>query len=102
MNGRRKRDQTDRSKINLHHPHEVKHWARALGATKEDLRKAIEKVGNSAVAVRKELRFLETAPRAKERPEMPISVPTVLGAPIALSSEVETGSREGNASKARF
>ncbi|MCC8952890.1 DUF3606 domain-containing protein [Bradyrhizobium sp. Pear77] len=47
--------QPDRSKINMHEPHEVKYWTRALGVSKDDLQKAVEKVGNSAAAVRKEL-----------------------------------------------
>jgi Protein of unknown function (DUF3606) len=36
-------------------PHEAKYWARELGVSKEQLRKLVEKVGNSATAVRKEL-----------------------------------------------
>jgi hypothetical protein len=47
--------QPDRSKINLHRPDEVKHWAHALRVSKEDLQKAVDKVGNAAAAVRKEL-----------------------------------------------
>jgi hypothetical protein len=50
-----KRVQPDRSKINLHDDHEVKHWTRALGVSKEDLQRAVDKVGTSAAAVRKEL-----------------------------------------------
>jgi hypothetical protein len=45
----------DRSKINMHEPHEVKYWAHQLGVSKEQLQKAVEKVGNGAAAVRKEL-----------------------------------------------
>jgi hypothetical protein len=45
----------DRSKINLHDPHEAKYWARELGISKERLFKLVEKIGNSASAVRKEL-----------------------------------------------
>ena len=52
------RIQPDRSKINMHEPHEVKYWTHALGISKDDLEKAIEKVGNSAAAVRKELGLL--------------------------------------------
>jgi len=52
-----KKDQPDRSKINIHEPHEVKYWTRALGISKEDLQKAVDKVGNAAAAVRKELGF---------------------------------------------
>jgi len=50
-----KRVQPDRSKINLHQSHELKYWSHALGVSKEEICAAIEKVGNSAVAVRKEL-----------------------------------------------
>jgi len=49
------RVQPDRSKINMHEAHEVKYWRHALGVSQEDLQKAIDKVGNSAAAVRKEL-----------------------------------------------
>ena len=45
----------DRSAINLHEIHEVRYWTKQLGVTQEQLQKAIEKVGNSAAAVRKEL-----------------------------------------------
>jgi len=45
----------DRSKINMQEAYEVKYWARELGVSKELLQKAVDKVGNSAAAVRKEL-----------------------------------------------
>ena len=51
-----KKDTPDRSKINVHQPHEVHCWTKHLDVSKEDLQKAIDKVGNSAAAVRKELR----------------------------------------------
>jgi Protein of unknown function (DUF3606) len=51
----RKRDPSDRSKINLGKPGHAKHWAHRLGISQEQLCKLIEKVGNSAAAVRKEL-----------------------------------------------
>jgi hypothetical protein len=47
--------QPDRSKINLSEPHEVQFWLKHLKVSKEDLETAIDKVGNSAAAVRKEL-----------------------------------------------
>ena len=50
-----KRHQPDRSKINMHEAHEVKYWSHALGVTKEELQKAVDKVGNAAASVRKEL-----------------------------------------------
>ncbi|MCK1522184.1 MULTISPECIES: DUF3606 domain-containing protein [unclassified Bradyrhizobium] len=50
-----KRDQRDRSKINMHEDFEVKYWTKALGVSRNELQKAVDKVGNSAAAVRKEL-----------------------------------------------
>ena len=45
----------DRSKINMHEPHEVQYWTKHLGVSKEELRRAVDKVGNGAAAVRKQL-----------------------------------------------
>jgi hypothetical protein len=45
----------ERSKINMDENHEVKCWTRKLRVSKEELQKAVDKVGNSASAVRKEL-----------------------------------------------
>jgi hypothetical protein len=45
----------DRSKINIHEPHEVQYWTRHLNISKDQLQKAVDKVGNAAAAVRKEL-----------------------------------------------
>lgn len=45
----------DRSRINMNEEYEVKYWSHHLGVSREDLEKAIAKVGNSAAAVRKEL-----------------------------------------------
>ena len=39
-------------------PKDIKHWSKHLNATPEQLREAIEKVGNSVVAVEKELKNL--------------------------------------------
>jgi uncharacterized protein DUF3606 len=50
-----KRQVPDRSKINVHEPREARCWAHELGVSREQLRKLVEKVGNSAAAVRKEL-----------------------------------------------
>jgi Protein of unknown function (DUF3606) len=49
----------DRSKIALDRPDQVKYWTRHLGITDDELRRAIERVGNSAAAVRKELGLAE-------------------------------------------
>ena len=50
-----RREQPDRSKINMNQDHEVHYWTRHLNIAKEELQKVIDKVGNSAAAVRKEL-----------------------------------------------
>ena len=55
MDNLTKREQPDRSKINMHQPHEVKYWTHALEVSRDELQKAVDKVGNSAAAVRKEL-----------------------------------------------
>jgi 3-oxoacyl-[acyl-carrier-protein] synthase III len=55
VNNLTKSKMPDRSKINLHQPREAKYWAHELGISKEQLFKLVEKVGNSASAVRKEL-----------------------------------------------
>lgn len=55
MDNLTKREQPDRSKINMLKAYEVKYWTHALGVTKEQLQQAVDKVGNSAAAVRKEL-----------------------------------------------
>ena len=55
MDGLTKKETPDRSKINMHKPHEVHYWTKHLNVSKEELQKAIDKVGNSAAAVRKQL-----------------------------------------------
>ncbi len=55
MDGLTRKDQRDRSKIHMHEAYEVKYWTKALGVSKGELQKAVDKVGNSAAAVRKEL-----------------------------------------------
>jgi len=55
MDNLTKKDQRDRSKINMHEDFEVKYWTHALGVSREKLQRAVDKVGNSAAAVRKEL-----------------------------------------------
>lgn len=49
------RVRVDRSKINMSEDYEVTLWTRRLGVSKDDLEKAVEKVGNSVAAVRKQL-----------------------------------------------
>jgi hypothetical protein len=50
-----KRGWQDRSRINMSEDYEVRHWTKALGVSKEELARAIAKVGDTAAAVRKEL-----------------------------------------------
>ncbi len=55
MNGLTRKEAPDRSKINMPVPAEVKCWTHALGVSREQLQKLVDKVGNAAAAVRKEL-----------------------------------------------
>lgn len=55
MDNLKNKVQPDRSRINLNEDYEVKYWIRHLGVSREDLEKAISKVGNSVAAIRKEL-----------------------------------------------
>lgn len=50
------RHQPDRSKINMSEDYEVKYWTHELGVTRSQLQTAIDKVGNAAAAVRKQLK----------------------------------------------
>jgi hypothetical protein len=50
-----KRGQPDRSKINMNEDFEVQNWTKHLGVSREKLKQLVDKVGNSAAAVRKEL-----------------------------------------------
>ncbi len=45
----------DRSKIIIENKDHVKYWTRHFRVTEDELTQAIERVGNSAAAVRKEL-----------------------------------------------
>lgn len=46
---------TDRSKINMHSPNQVRAWTKRLNISPGELAKVIETVGDSAAEVRKEL-----------------------------------------------
>jgi hypothetical protein len=50
-----KRGQQDRSRIAMQEEHEVRHWTQALGVTREELQATVDRVGNSAAAVREAL-----------------------------------------------
>jgi hypothetical protein len=54
----RVKQKPDRSKINMLEPMEVKYWTKQLGVDKQQLHVLVERVGNSAAAVRKELGLL--------------------------------------------
>jgi hypothetical protein len=55
MDNLTKKEQRDRSKINMQESYEVKYWTHALGISRDELQKVVDKVGNSAATVRKEL-----------------------------------------------
>jgi hypothetical protein len=44
----------------MHEGYEVKYWTHALGVSREELQKVVDKVGNSAATVRKELGLMGT------------------------------------------
>jgi predicted RNA-binding protein YlqC (UPF0109 family) len=45
----------DRSKIAVEREDHIKYWSRHFGVTKDELARAIERVGNSVAAIRKQL-----------------------------------------------
>jgi Protein of unknown function (DUF3606) len=45
----------DRNKIDLSNDEVVRHWAKKLGKSKEEIAAAIKKVGDNCATVRKEL-----------------------------------------------
>jgi 3-oxoacyl-[acyl-carrier-protein] synthase III len=55
MNALTRKQSVDRSKIHLGSAAEVKSWAHRLKISPRELRSVVDKVGNSAAAVRKEL-----------------------------------------------
>jgi hypothetical protein len=50
----------NRSKIVIEREEEAKYWTRHFGVTRDELAHAIQTVGNSAAAVRKQLNTLKT------------------------------------------
>ena len=58
-----KRVMPDRSKITVTSEIEVKYWIKHFGITREELERAVERVGNSAASVRKEPRNLTPDPQ---------------------------------------
>ena len=55
MRNLKKKGSADRRMINMSDDFEMKYWAKNLGVTRDRLQLAVQKVGNSASAVRKEL-----------------------------------------------
>jgi uncharacterized protein DUF3606 len=55
----------DRSKIILESENQVRHWTRHLGVSEQELARAIERVGNSAATVRKQLATAKVASQSK-------------------------------------
>jgi Protein of unknown function (DUF3606) len=51
----------DRSKIVVDGENQLRQWTKHFGVTEQELARAIERVGNSAAAVRKELAFRSAA-----------------------------------------
>ena len=45
----------DRDRINLHEDYEVRDWSKKFGVSPDELKKAVQKVGTSAAAVKKHL-----------------------------------------------
>lgn len=60
------RGQPDRSKINMSEDYEVRYWTKHLGVSRDELERVVEKVGNSAKAVEKELGFSGTPQAARD------------------------------------
>jgi Protein of unknown function (DUF3606) len=54
-NGLKKRGQPDRSKVAMGEKHQAHYWTKHLGVSKKELQTAVDKVGNSGAAVRKQL-----------------------------------------------
>jgi Protein of unknown function (DUF3606) len=55
----------DRSKIFLNSENQVRHWTGHLGVSEQELARAIERVGNSAATVRKQLATSKAASQSK-------------------------------------
>jgi hypothetical protein len=45
----------DRTRINIHEDYELRDWSKKFGVSRDELKKAVQKVGDSAEAVRKHL-----------------------------------------------
>ena len=45
----------DRERVNINEYYELRDWSKKFGVSREELKKAVQKVGTSAEAVRKQL-----------------------------------------------
>jgi hypothetical protein len=70
-----KRSTPDRSKIDTQDDKQLKYWSKSPDVPKEDLLGAIDKVGNAAAAVRKELQGKGLAMPDDEKPLKPEDFP---------------------------
>ena len=75
MPGMTKRMTPDRSKIDAQDAQQLKFWLKSLGVSKNDLLEAIDKVGNAAAAVRKELQGRGLAMPDNDKPLKPEAFP---------------------------
>ncbi len=79
MGNLKSRSQQDRSKINMQEPLEIQYWIKHLKVSGEQLQKAVDKVGNGAAAVRKELaaaavKRARCAGEVPDRPQLELEV----------------------------
>jgi hypothetical protein len=49
------RGSTDHSRISMHEDYEVRYWTKALGVSKEELQRLVDKHGNSAAEIKQVL-----------------------------------------------
>ena len=75
MPGLTKRTTPDRSKIDIDDAKQLKYWLKLLRVSKEDLVEAIDKVGNAAAIVRKELQRRGVAMPDDKKPLEPEDFP---------------------------
>jgi Protein of unknown function (DUF3606) len=52
---KRKAGKQDRDRINVNEDYELRDWSRKFGVSADEVKKAVQKVGTSAEAVRKHL-----------------------------------------------
>lgn len=55
MDDKSKVGKPDRDRINVNEDYELRDWSKKFGVSAEELKKAVQKVGTSADAVRKHL-----------------------------------------------